>query len=227
MEIRSRSNSEDCYTMNNDFDVLKGELKVSFDFGDGCEYAGEILQGQFSVTLSYTESAISAQYEYTDFGGKDWLINGNSSMEGTVDLQSGELTLAFNINLTEKWTENADDPETIRTQEFVYVATGTQVMNESGFTIQTQEESATVGQDVYTSKVTSENALFYDYTCENDALVFVDGIENGTYAIGGVTGNWSIDYGDGTCDHLITITENGASEEIDLIEELDKLSSQD
>ncbi|MEM6831780.1 MAG: hypothetical protein AAF551_14815, partial [Bacteroidota bacterium] len=120
-------------------------------------------------------------------------------------------------------TDDAEKPSE-NVVEISYTASGKEIMDDSGYTIESKEEEAKIGDEAFTSTVTSENPLHFNFECEgeNEVLVFVTGIESGTYTFGENSGTWSIDYGDGTCDNLVTITEDGQSEEIDISEEFDE-----
>ncbi|MEL6560547.1 MAG: hypothetical protein AAFQ94_20315, partial [Bacteroidota bacterium] len=98
---------------------------------------------------------------------------------------------------------------------------GKERSDEQGFTVLEQENlfQYSTGES-YSSKV--EEELFMNFDCE-EAFIFVRGLESGVYedTEGSVT--YSVKYGDGECDNIILVTENGEEFTIDLDEAYDDL----
>lgn len=219
-----------------------GNYTYTLDFGDGCDYYGEFMMGKLVEQGTYSDNSFSSTVTYTEFGSGDWSIDGTYSYSGTWEDNSSNLpvepdstdwedytyeaTYEFTADLTEMYTdygypEDSTQASTGETQVTVeYEANGSETMNESGYTVESRTESVSSSYgESYTSTV--DSPLYYDYECE-DAWIYVSGVESGSYTYEDISGNYSIDYGDGTCDNIIVITENGISEEIDLDDEWDE-----
>lgn len=212
-----------------------GSYTYTLDFGDGCDYYGEFLKGKLVETGTYTDNSFNSSVTYTDFGGEDWFIDGTYSYSGTYEDSSNgtsepadssnwtfAATYSFEADLTQQYTDygypedstQASTGETIVTVD--YEANGTESMDESGYTVEARSEAISVSTGE-TYAATVDSPLFYNYACEEeDTWVFVSGVESGSYTYEGISGTYSIDYGNGACDNIILLTENGTTEEIDL-----------
>ena len=206
------------------------------------EEIGSYTDSSYASAVTYTRFG-GSYYE----GDAEWWIDGTSSYSGTWsnsypetaedsvandtsdywnDYYFYESAYEYSSDLTQTYVGIIAAPEdSVSTDEEVYVvdyvASGSEEMDNDGYTVLSRSSSVSANTgESYTSQV--DAPLFMDYGCyEEDVWVFVSGIESGTYSYDGATGAWSIDYGDGTCDNLVTVTENGESEEIDLGEEWD------
>lgn len=214
-----------------------GNYTYTLDFGDGCDYYGEFMKGKLVETGNYSDNNFSSSATYTNFGGEDWSIDGTYSYSGTWD-ESAETdesnpedsvwlysaSYQFEADLIQKYTEILHDEETDAETEteitVTYVANGSESMDQDSYTVESRNESVEVSTgESFTSQV--DAPLFMDYTCGDDVWIFVSGVESGSYTHGDETGTYSIDYGDGSCDNIISVTENGVTEEVDLGDEWD------
>ncbi|MEP1097655.1 MAG: hypothetical protein ABJG78_21230 [Cyclobacteriaceae bacterium] len=228
----STDQTPECLTENWEDDG-NGNYTYTLDFGDGCDYFGEFMKGKLVETGTYSESSFSSTSTYTEFGGNDWSIDGTYSYSGTWEdtsdtqpangedsIFSYNASYNFEADLTEQYTvyghHDSTEVSTGETTVIVdYVATGSESMDENSYTVNSRTETTSMSTgESFSSKV--DTPLKMDYTCENETWVFVSGMESGSYTYEGETGTYSIDYGDGTCDNLISLTENGVTEEIDL-----------
>lgn len=207
-----------------------GNYSYSLDFGDGCDYYGEFLKGKLVESGTYTETSFSSTTTYTDFGGEDWTIDGTQSYSGTWDeteeseedsIMHYAASYEFSADLSQSYMEyeydsTSDASTGERLIEIDYVAQGSESMDELGYTVESRTESVSVNTgESFTSTV--DSPLYMDYACaEDDVWIFVSGAESGSYTYDGQTGTYGINYGDGTCDNIISITENGITEEVDL-----------
>ncbi len=210
-----------------------GNYTYTLDFGDGCDYYGEFMKGKLVETGNYTGNSFSSSSTYTDFGGEDWSIDGTYNYSGTWEDTSEtdptnpddsvwmyNATYSFEADLTEKYTvyDSTSNEEEVLTVD--YESSGSEKMDQDSYTVESRSESVSVSSgESYTSQV--DTPLHMDYNCE-DVWIFVSGVESGTYTYEGQSGSYSIDYGDGTCDNIISLTENGETEEIDLGEAWDE-----
>ncbi|MEM0939642.1 MAG: hypothetical protein AAGI25_07615 [Bacteroidota bacterium] len=205
------------------------------------EEIGSYTDSSFSSAVNYTQFGGSR-----NDGGAEWWVDGRHSYTGTwsdihknddinrdsterdstsrIDGYSYSATYEFSADLTQTYIEFIGAPEdSVTTGEDIYIvdylADGQEEMNQDGYTIvsKTESVSANTGES-YSSQI--DTPLFMDYSCIN-TWIFVSGVESGMYTYEGVTDSYSIDYGNGECDNIILLTENGETEEIDLGKEWD------
>lgn len=210
-----------------------GNYTFTLDFGDGCDYYGEFLKGKLVEKGSYSESGFSATATYTNFGGHDWTIDGTHSYSGTWEEVDGtsepsdtseyyyNASYQFSADLKTSYMEYGHDSTSDvstgeRLIEVDYVAQGSEELDQDGYTVKTRTESIAVSTgESFNAQV--DIPLYYDFDCEEDGTwIYVSGQESGSYTVGDQTGTYSINYGDGACDNIVTVTENGVSEEVDL-----------
>lgn len=209
-----------------------GTYTYTLDFGGGCDYYGEYLQGKFTETGTYTDASFSSTTTYTNFGGEDWMIDGTQSYSGTWESDSENpeneedslnwtysATYQFAADLDMSYMEYGyDSTSEVSTGEQLievdYVAQGAESVDQSSYTVESRTESVSVSTgETFSSTV--DAPLFMNFECA-DVWIYVSGIESGSWAYQGNSGSYSINYGDGTCDNIVTVTENGVSEEVDL-----------
>ena len=226
-------NEPDCFIETWEDDG-NGNYTFSLDFGDGCDYYGYYMFGKLEERGSYTDNSFSSTTTYTNFGGsydaggEDWSMDGTMSYSGTWEETETEedsiwmfsSTYEFNSDLTQRYMEYSypEDSNQVSTGEQIitmdYVDNGSEEMDHNSYTVKTRTTSITIDTgDEFHSQVNVP--LFYDYTCE-DTWVAVSGNESGSYIFGEESGNYIVEYGDGTCDNIITVTENGVTEDVDL-----------
>lgn len=206
-----------------------GSITWTLDYGeDGCEDYGYWMKGKIIETYIYDENTYSGTIEYINFGDEYFTQNGTSTFSGTwEDNWSEEDSTDYSYSGTYQHSEDMeytyiDEDEDIE-ETYSVVASGKQSYDETGFTVEEEDYTYTAENgDTFSGSVSTP--LFYSYECETDdndqwIFVYVSGVENYTYAESDATGTFSIDYGDGECDNIITITENGETYEIDLGEE--------
>ncbi|HAA20969.1 MAG TPA: hypothetical protein DCR93_24965 [Cytophagales bacterium] len=206
---------ETCATVT-EVDNGDGSYTFTMDWGEeGCydDEEGEKIFGKIEETIFEDEDgSFSATITYTNFGGEGWVINGTETWSGTETFtedgeESGSVEFTENLVIVE-------EGETITLE-----GSGKESWNKDGFTIDNAKYTYTVdgpeGNEVFSSEVTSP--LFYSFACEEvgDIWVFVSGTEVETWNEGSLT----IDFGDGTCDNIITVTEGDETITIDLDEE--------
>lgn len=209
---------EDCYTES--YTETATSYEFTLDFGEGCEVDGEFMKGSLVERGTFTDNSFSSEVVYTGFGGTEWEVTGTETYDGTwsedeADSAVWESAYTFTSDLVETINEEGG------TFEVTYQASGAERMDENSFVVESSNEIVSVSTgESYESTVTSP--LVMDFTCDwEQAYIFVSGIETGSYSYVDeagetITGTYAVDYGDGTCDNLITVTEDGESEVIDL-----------
>lgn len=213
MNARTTEDTEDefirCGKKTHDFE----NKTITIDFGDGCEGpGGRIRKGK--IIIKYTDrmfnpgAVITITFE--DFYISDIKIEGvitrtniSTSLDDNpkfrIDLTGGKLT----------WPDG-----TFATREMSHIRTwirsGSPRQDE--FTI--EGYSSGMNRRGYTYEIIITNTLHFRRACwvsrvfipvEGTKLIQIEGKDD-----------MMIDYGDGTCDTLATITVNGVSREVDL-----------
>ncbi|MFY0601570.1 MAG: hypothetical protein JXR03_17980 [Cyclobacteriaceae bacterium] len=200
------------------------------DFGDGCDLEGEeFLKGKIVSSGTFTDNTFSDMTEYIGFGGEDWEMNGKESSAGTytfgtdtTDWEDFSSTYEFNSAIELTFTEEFDEDSTgtsSETETISWKSSGKESFDEFSFTVESMEDSfeASTGE-AYNSTV--ESPLVMNFECEEeDVYTFVSGIESGTYSYDGESGAFSLNYGDGSCDNIVEVTEDGETFEIDFSDE--------
>lgn len=210
------STTVDC--MIETFTETENSYEFTLDFGDGCEVYGEFMKGKLVEKGTFTDNTFSSEVEYFGFGGRDWEVSGTETYNGTwtedaADSSVWESAYTFATDLVETYTEEGT------TVEVDYQANGSERMDETSFVVESANETVSVSTgESYQSTV--DTPLVMDFNCD-EAYIFVSGVESGSYTYidennATINGTYSVDYGNGACDNLITITEDGVSEEIDL-----------
>jgi len=216
------------YTENED-----GSITYVYDYGDGCEEGWNSYKYFMHGKYSYTQKYISSQegslfkydyeyaYEYDNYGGQSyydtigWYTDGY--MNGTGSSQYDTASHKFSGNYTYDGI-----------MEYGYGVEQKQRYSSKGKSHYDEREAVTLENDYeygndenyYSSKVT--RPLVSDYTCnQGDFLeryiwTYVSGREVVHYKQDGEEGSFEVDYGNGNCDNIIYIIENGERTEVDL-----------
>ena len=212
-----------------------GSTTTIYDYGDGCEEGwGEykyFMHGKTVQTYRYTSqqtgSLIQDSYLfkmlYDNYGGNygsdssAWNMNGNSHYEGysLYDTATSKFSGAYSYNDTSLY-QYGD-------KSYAYKSKGKSNYDETGWVVEESDYEYGDGTDYYRSHVVEP--LVSNYSCNvfgDDGLtiayvwVAVSGKEIVTYRQGGEEGSFEIDYGNGECDNIIYITEDGIRVRVDL-----------
>lgn len=202
-------------------------VTVIRDYGEGCEEGWEGFKywmfGKLTETYRYLNTISGTKYQsnyfsnilYEGYGGRysddfTWLIDGTTHYNGwcewdTVTYQfSG--SFSENSNLTSRYCD----------WEYSYSSEGTSVFDDHRW-----EQAAggfyryAEGDNFYRSDILKKLVMRFD--CTNDdrlglliwGMTYVSGLEKISYRQNGKTGEFMIDYGNGDCDNVIHIIENG------------------
>lgn len=201
-----------------------GSYTWTIDYGEeGCEEHGYFMKGKMVETYREDGNTFSSEVVYTNFGDRNYTQNGTASFSGTWESTGNaedstdwdyKGSFSHKENLTISITED-DFNET-----FTVEAQGSESFDKNGFTNNEGFYKYTTSNgDFFNTTITTP--LFYSYQCESDdpntwVFVYVSGVESTTYKEGETTGEFTMDYGQGTCDNIVTITENGESYDVDL-----------
>jgi hypothetical protein len=222
-----------------------GSITTVTDYGQGCDEGYTDWKyrqwGKFISTCLYNNvingTTLVNNYfyktDYEKFGGyyysdsSEWEMNGHSNYTGESKYDTADYSFSgsysYNDDITYRW--NKDNYSYKGNGMFTYT-------NSKWITENSDYEYAT---DTSYYKTTVLKPLVMDYTCSPPILylngakgestdssnvvfvfTYVSGIEDIHYRQGGEDGHFSIDYGDGTCDNIISVTENGNTVVINL-----------
>lgn len=212
-----------------------GSTTTVYDYGDGCEEGWYdykyFMHGKYTIINYYTVDRIGSMYhcnykyliEYENYGGRyawdstAWLYDGRSQYEGisTYDTVARYFSGQYNYDDTTSYTIG-DEVSTYRSHGNAHYDQDGGVVEECAYSYVTSENE-------YSSKVLEP--LISDYTCNQRGLeefnlqyvwIYVAGREEISYKQDGLEGTFEIDYGNGACDNIIHITENGIRTRIDM-----------
>lgn len=224
-----------------EFDNEDGSHTVIHDYGDGCEEGwGEyiyLMFGKFIETYRYLHnqsgSAFSDDYlyraQYDNYGGRyyednnEWRLNGFWEYAGSssYDTAKNEFSGDFSYQ--------GDSEYSYGDEQYSYQGSGETSYNEKEYTMKSGGYRYAVGDDYYQTEIVKP--LVYKYSCSIfpslDGLflmTYVSGIERISYRQGDKEGSFIIDYGDGECDNVIVIIENGKRIKVDLSDSVGLIS---
>jgi hypothetical protein len=218
-----------------------GSTTYTTDYGDGCEEgSGDykyFMHGKNSYTYKYGQSQNGSVFKYTyfshfvseNFGGSntydgityEWLNNGHSTYSGESEYDSIDQSFSgfYAYSDTSEYLYDG--------LMYTYKSIGNTSYDGNKSVTESNNYEYTYGSDYYKSIVLSP--LVRDYTCNSgigngnlDGMMmpfystYVSGREKVNYIRDGAEGEFEIDYGNGECDNIIVIYENGKVFSIDL-----------
>lgn len=181
---------------------------ITIDFGDGCEgRGGRVRSGKIIITYSDRRYIPGASRTVTF---ENFFIDG-AQIEGTRTMANVSASEndnpRFNITLVGGRVTFEDGSTATREANHTrtWMRSGSPLTDES-----TLEGSASgVDRDGNTYSITITSPLVYKRACHAERVFIpVQGVQE--ILKGDNTG--SIDYGDGTCDNIVTVTVNGVTE---------------
>lgn len=224
-----------------------GSITTVVDYGDGCEEGwadwkyrmwGKItstylyqnsIDGNVFKDVYYYDNAYENYGGYNYYDSSDWEMDGISHYEGESSYDTSYLSFSgwylYEDNTTYRWNE----------ETYSYRGEGKTSYDNTRWTTEYANYEYLNGNDYY-YRTTVLKPLVMDYTCsgpiwltrnaiaegdENSIVyifTYVSGVEEISYRQGDEEGHFIIDYGDGECDNIITVTENGNKSIIDLSE---------
>jgi len=209
-----------------------GSTTTIIDYGDGCNegWGGYFMKGRLEQTYKYVSQKIGSAYSdnylftifYVGYGGgfeadsTRWQMDGNSRYQGTSEYDT----------LSQKFSGNYQYSDTTLYQYantvYNYKSRGRSSYDENGWIVEESEYEYKDGNDFYRSLVVEPLITSNDCNVFSDDLplsfiwVPVSGKEKISYKQDGKQGSFEVDYGNGECDNIIYILENGKRVKIDL-----------
>jgi hypothetical protein len=211
-----------------DFDNNDGTHTTIYDYGDGCDEFGYLTKGKITYIWSNTGDDYYSKVLYENFYSYGMEMNGFSEYSFTSDGNSyieydstGIGTDSTNItrDIIFNWSGSCTGKDSIimtydSGEKYSYSSNFSNKWENSTYTVLEGEYTYKSEPDGYTYHYLVTSPLIYNYECPN-TWVAVTGIETIHYNDATKTYDFMIDYGNGSCDNLATITENGESSEID------------
>ncbi|HEY3405157.1 MAG TPA: hypothetical protein VGK59_17355 [Ohtaekwangia sp.] len=210
-----------------------GSITYVYDYGDGCEEGwGDykyIMHGKYTYTYKYDYSQEGSVYkydyeyafEYDNYGGQyyydsvGWYNDGYSNGKGSslYDTANHKFTGNYTYDGIMEYGYGHEPKQR-------YSSKGKSQYDERGGVISENDYEYGNEENYYSSKVT--RPLVSDYTCNQEEFldryvwIYVSGREAVHYKQDGKEGSFEVDYGNGECDNIIYIIENGERTEVDL-----------
>lgn len=215
-----------------------GTYTMIYDYGDGCEEGygdySYFMHGKFTMTYSYnftqTETSYSDEYfydvTYENYGGSyaydgyssEWNMDGESTYEGSS---------AYNWETMEysgEYAHSSDMDYSYDDQLYSYSSVGMSNYNEQRSITPIGINNFSYGDYFYNTEVIKP--LVFKYSCNEESngqadslmymFTYVSGKEEIKYSSEEGTGSFVIDYGNGECDNIIYIIEDGKRVKVDL-----------
>jgi hypothetical protein len=197
-----------------------GNNVTVYDYGEnGCDEWGSLIKGKITYIWSQNADTYFSKVIYENYSAYGMTMNGYSEYSYTFDdmiIEGNGDSTTYTIN----WSGSSSCIEDIEMlsdngETFLYTGNYSSAWDEKSFTVHEGEYSyknITKGYE-FTYRVTQE--LYYNYECSWEIYVPTRGVEQIIYKDAGVNDEFVTDYGEGTCDNLATITENGVTYTVD------------
>lgn len=202
----SSSSVADCVTRTVEADTTSETLTITLDFGDNCiGPRGKELSGKIVIVYQKTDTGYSKEVSFDNFSVDGNVIEGSKSVVKVKDNGNGNKEATHTVNIS----------VTLATGETVSLE-GTRVREKIA-----GDDTLTRGDDVYlisgnwkfvnklgnefTGNITEK--LRREYACKFIVSGVTEITKNGVA--------YTLDFGDGTCDNIATVTNSsGESREI-------------
>ncbi len=234
-------------TVNDD-----GSFTTIMDYGEGCEEGWDdwkyFIYGKITSTYMSNNTMIGSHYvdkysyrtEYDNYGTRYYYDSSVWEMDG-ISEYTGESVYDTTDYSFSGWYAYTDNTSYRYNDDvYRYSSNGRTTYDNNGSITESADYEYYAGDDFYKSTVLEP--LMMDYTCWQNStikasspdnssggtgiacvILYTAGVEKVSYSQGGESGELIIDYGDGECDNIMTITENGVVTVIDLSEQWDTL----
>lgn len=199
------TNTTPCYLTN--VVTIEDGKKITLDFGAGCASFGKKYAGKVEIMYELIEGGYKKSFSFEGFSINNTKIIGDTNFTITLKNDAGNFLVATNANLT----INLESGETItRKGSWMLEKTegsNTLMLSDDVFSMTGSWES--IGKDGFTRSITISKPLITKFNC----LLIVEGVLN----VKKGDKNYSVDFGDGTCDNEISFTNaNGETNVISL-----------
>jgi len=215
-----------CATVT-EFDNNDGTHTTIYDYGEGCDEFGYLTKGKITyvwknIGNNYYSKVLYENYycygtEMNGFSEYSFTSDGNSYVDydttGVVGDSANISKIYFNWSgssiCRDSFTMIYDTGEA-----YIYSSNFSTKWENSNYTVLQGEFNYQSYPEGYNYHYLVSSPLIYDYDCPN-VWVAISGIESIHYNDLTKTYDFIINYGNGECDNIATITENGETSQID------------
>jgi len=200
---------DECATVTQSSETYPKEIVIAY--GDGCtDGRGPVKKGNIVINVTDTMANAGAvrTVTYVDFYIGDRKVEGNETVTNKGKDENGQWVIETKSNQT---ITHEDGTVTVRNNVSVQTwKAGFETADKSDDILyQTGSGSATIADTIaYKSEILEP--LLIDRSCRSIVSGIIEITRNGSTT--------TLDYGDGECDSLVTVTKDGETEEIDLSE---------
>jgi hypothetical protein len=189
---------ETCATVT-ETQLDNGDWQMIIDYGDeGCDEYGELVKGKITITWAETTTSYTVSEVYENLTYGDVTIDGTCTYSGNWNEMSG---------MDFAWEGSENLVITYEDEQISLKGTFKEKMDDDSYIITEGNYEYTSSEGYsYAYKITKP--LVYSFSCE-DAWIPVEGTEEISYTENNETTDFTVDYGDGTCDNLYTVTIDG------------------
>jgi hypothetical protein len=204
---RGRDSVLECATITHD----SVEHIITIDFGDGCEGpGGKVRSGQIIITYSgkRNETGSTRSVTFNDFVIDSVQLEGTRSITN-ISSQGNDL-FTFNVTLTDGKITFGDG--TMVTREATHTRSwyrGSSVAEDYATLV---GESSGVNREGISYSTSISEELVFVRSCVGTAFIPVSGVKAITIGEEEIV----IDFGDGTCDNIVSVTKDGVTTEEEL-----------
>ncbi len=200
-----------------------GTFTTIYDYGDGCDEYGSMTKGKITYIWSNEGNEYYSKVIYDHYYSYGMEMNGFSEYTFTSDENSyfeegdsGDSTVSIGIFY---WSGTSTGKDNITMvfdsgEKYSYISNFSNKWENSSYTVLVGEYYYKSELDGYEYHYNVTNPLVYNYECPN-TWVPVSGVETIYYKDSTETYSFLISYGDGACDNLAVIIENGQISVVD------------
>ncbi|MEM7107491.1 MAG: hypothetical protein AAF519_04635 [Bacteroidota bacterium] len=208
-----RSANDDTCTLLTVKENADGSYSLILDFGEeGCVDDETLIKGSVTFTGYETDTTGTLKVEFTNFSEEP--ADGSADNEPFVINGSYEGSFAWNPEAGFIYAESYQLDVQLNYEDGTVenvVANGHALANDETYIVRIHNVDGTNSSgDQYLSEVIE--TLVYDLRCESD--IFVSGVQEFSFNKDSAT----VDYGEGNCDNILTISAPGFTVVIDLDE---------
>lgn len=209
-------------TDNND-----GTHTTIYDYGTGCEEFGSLIKGKITYIWGNEGNDYYSKVIYDHYYSYGIEMNGMSEYSFTSDgnsfyttgIKESDGDSAATIDLNFSWSGTSSGIENITMvydsgQSYSYSSSYSNKWDSISYTVITGEYEYNSTSDDFEYHYLVTKPLVTNYKCW-ETWIPVSGTETATYKEAGKTNSFSINYGNGHCDNLAVVTENGKISVID------------
>jgi len=216
-----------------------GSITTTYDYGDGCQEGNSTykywMMGKYSYTYlnnfvqngSVFKDTYSYSSSFDNYGGKyyydndtsAWVSDGTSNSQGESTYDTAAQTFSGYYNSDYNFTYSWND------LTYAYSGSGKYSYSTTRYVVDKNSYSYSDGTDYYNSEVIEPLVMRYDCNRNIGGGISIDVLYYWTYASGkevvhykqdGKEGSFEIDYGDGSCDNVVTVIEGDKRVDVDL-----------